>query len=215
MPKFSHFLFGRNEKNKQKSYLTPEQQQTEQQLQQATQGRGAPGAFGESADYYRDILSQDPNMMQQLDAPEMNRFYNETIPGLSEQYGGLGGNSFQDGASHAGKSLSERLRAMRSGLRSNAASNLSSMGQFALQPRVENIHRPETSGFFQNIAHGVGVGVGSGMGTIRGESNPKNTNYSGINPNYTQDQVQNSVYKASQNALAPRSAMENPIAWRR
>lgn len=211
MPSLKQFLFGRNEKNKQKPYLTPEQQEIERNLEAATQGRGAQGSFGESADYYRDILSQDPNVMQQLDVPEMDRFYNETVPGLSEQYGGLGGNSFQDGASHAGKSLSERLRAMRAGLRENAAAGLSSMGQFALQPRVENIHRPETSGFVGSIAKGLGMGVGSGIGTISGQQNPK-----GFNQSYNnQAQVGQDIYKQSTSGLAPTSAIGNPVAWRK
>ena len=213
MPKLSHVLWGKKEKNYQQTLLHPEQQKIQQQLEDASQRRGAGGAFGESADYYRDLMEQDPRVMQQMDAPEMDRYNNEIVPGLSEQFGGMGGlskESFRDAASNNSESLSERLRAMRSGLRMQGAQGLSNMANFALRPTVENIHRPETSGMFQSFAKGLaGAGVraagdyfsneqrGGGIGGNRGGGG-----------NYNYSDPQNKPYSS------PYAATANPVAWR-
>lgn len=191
MPKLSQILFGRKEKNYQQSLLTPEQQQLQDYLEQASKGYGAPGAFGEAADYYRDILQNDSSQ-----DPEMRRFQEEIIPGLSEQFSGLGGfrgNSFRNGAANASQSLSERLGALRAGLRQNAAQGLSSIGQFALQPRVENIHRPETTGLVGSFAKGAGEALGSGLGHSMQQpfmrSGGIGGNYGGTAPSINPQQV--------------------------
>jgi len=190
------------------SLLTPDQEKLQSQLNQAATQQGAGGAFGKSADYYRDLLSEDPQAMQEFQAPEMTRFNEEIIPGLSEQFAGIGGLSssgFQNAGAQAGQSLSERLGALRAGLRSQGAQGLQNIGQFALQPRVENIHRPETSGLIQSAAQGVGQGLASyagqkmtGQGGIGGNRGGGG-NYS---PQYSnQANTGYGLYQQSQSAL--------------
>lgn len=158
------FLLGKDEKNYQQSLLTPQQEQLQGNYLSAVNQQGAGGAFGDTADYYRDLLSNDSNTMNQLSAPEMRRFNEDIIPGLSEQFagmgsGGLSSSGFRNAAVNAGTDLSERLGAMRANLRQQGAQGLSNLAQGALSPVTENIHRPATNGFLGSFAEGAGKGA--------------------------------------------------------
>ena len=61
---FLDFLTGTPEKHERVSTLLPSQQPNFNQLQQSLQGRGAGGAFGQTADYYRDILENNPKFIK-------------------------------------------------------------------------------------------------------------------------------------------------------
>ena len=159
-------FLGKGEKNYQQSLLGPEQQANYQQYQNAIANPGAGGAAGTTADYYRDLLSNDSQTMAQLSAPELRRFNEDIIPGLSEQFagmgaGGLSSSGFRNAAVNAGTDLSERLGAMRASLRSQGAAGLQNMTQFGLGQFNENIHRPETFGFLGNAIEGAGKAAGS------------------------------------------------------
>lgn len=157
-------LFGRPEQNYQQSTLGPEQQKNYQSLLGSIQGRGAGGAFGESADYYRDLLSDDSQTANAMFAPEMRRFKEQLIPDLAEQfsgYGGIGSSGFRNSAVNASTDLSERLGAIRAQLRQQGAQGLSSIGQAGLGSYNENIHRPQTFGLVGNLAEGAGKALGS------------------------------------------------------
>lgn len=144
-------LFGDPEQNYQQSLLSKEQQPLHEQLVNAGMNEGAGGAFGTSADYYRNLLSDDSADFNAFAAPELRRFNEDIIPGLSEQFagmgsGGLSSSGFRNAAVNAGTDLSERLGAIRANLRSQAAQGLFNVGQAGLNPVVENIHRPATGG---------------------------------------------------------------------
>jgi len=167
------FLFGDPEKNYQQSTLGPEQQPLYQQLQGAAMGPGAGGAFGTSADYYRDLLSNNPEDYQRFMAPEMRQFNEQIIPGLSEQFagmgsGGLSSSGFRNAAVGAGTDLSERLGAIRANLRQQGAQGLFQIGQQGLGQYNENIHRPATQGIVQQAVPAIGKAATSyfsgGMG---------------------------------------------------
>lgn len=166
-------LFGKDEKNYQQSLLGPEQQALYQQLLNAGAGPGAGGAFGDAADYYRDLLSNDSNTFNQMIAPEMRRFNEDIIPGLSEQFagmgsGGLSSSGFRNAAVNAGTDLSERLGAIRAQLRSQGAAGLAGIGQQGLGQYRENILRPATDGLVQGVAQGFGKGLGAAAGNLFG-----------------------------------------------
>lgn len=149
--KSKNFVVGDEGYQEQRSRLTPEQQKIQADYESAINGPGANGAFGTSADYYRDLLSNDSQTMNQLNGPEMRRFNEQTIPGLSEQFagmgsGGLDSSGFRNAAVGAGTDLSERLGAIRANLRSQGAAGLSNLAQGALNPVVENIEVPGQPG---------------------------------------------------------------------
>ena len=166
----SNMLTGRKERNYQQSLLGPEQQGLYSQLQGAAQGPGAGGAFGQSADYYRDLMSNDSQTANAMFQPEMRQFYEQTIPGLAEQFAGMGSggmssSGFRNAAVSAGTDLSERLGAIRASLRQQGAQGLQGMGQFGLGTQFnENIHRPATGGLLGGFAQGAGQGMGQAAG---------------------------------------------------
>ncbi len=159
-------LFGKKERNYQQSLLGQEQQPGYQQLLGSIQGPGAGGAFGQSADYFRDLLSNDSQTANLMFAPEQRRFREQIIPDLAEQFagmgsGGLSSSGFRNAAVGAGADLSERLGAIRAQLRQQGAQGLANIGQMGLGSYNENIYRPETFGLVGGLAEGAGKALGS------------------------------------------------------
>lgn len=167
------FLSGTKGKFEQKSLLGPEQKGLYGQLLASAQAPGAGGAFGEAADYYRGLLKDDNSTFQAFQAPEMRRFNEEIIPGLAEQFAGMGSGAlsssgFRNAAVNAGTDLSERLGAIRAQLRQQGAAGLMNLGQQGLQQFNENIYRPPTPGFLEAAAPGIGSAVTMGLGGLFG-----------------------------------------------
>jgi hypothetical protein len=166
-----NLLMGTPEKHERKSTLLPEQEALLDQLTNAGQNRGAGGAFGESADYYRDLLSNDPELLQQFNAPEMRRFNEQTIPGLAEQFAGMGSGNlsssgFRNAAVGAGTDLQERLGAIRANLRQNAAQGLTNIGQMGLGNYSQDVMTEQGS---QGLLSSLGpAAVSAGLGFLTG-----------------------------------------------
>jgi len=137
-------LTGSPEERENVSTLRPEQEETYQQLQNAAQGRGASGAFGTSADYYRDLMSND-NEDYNAFAQQALRQYNEDIvPGISEQFagmgsGGLSSSGFRNAQIQGATDLSERLGALRANLRQRGAEGLQNIGNSSLGNFSQNM----------------------------------------------------------------------------
>lgn len=168
------FLFGSKEKHKRVPTLLPEQQGLFDQLTAAGLDPGAGGAFGTAADYYRNLLSDDPADFDAMAAPEMRRFNEEIIPGLSEQFagmgsGGLSSSGFRNAAVSAGTDLSERLGALRAQLRQQGAQGLAGIGQLGLGNFSQDvITQPGTPGFLGQIAPAVGQAAAAYAGVPSG-----------------------------------------------
>lgn len=150
-------LFGTEGKYRQMSTLTPEQKALHQQLLDAGMGEGAGGAFGSAADYYRNLMSDNPADLDAFSAPELRRFNEQTIPDLAEQFAGMGAGNlsssgFRNAAVSAGTDLSERLGAIRANLRQQGAAGLANIGQAGLYPIKENIYEPGSPGLLQQAA---------------------------------------------------------------
>jgi len=165
------FFKGSEGKYKQVSNLTPQQLRIQKNLESAAKGRGAGGAFGETADYWRDLLSNNPEAFAAFEAPEQRKFQEQIIPDLAEQFagmgsGGLSSSGFRNAAVGAGTDLSERLAAMRAGLRQNAAQNLSSLSQSALNPHAQYQQtEAPTQGF---LSKAIGALPAAAMGFATG-----------------------------------------------
>ncbi len=161
---FFDFLTGTDPVDYQQTLLAPEQIPLYDQSVNAGLNRGAGGAFGDSADYYRDLLSNDPADFDMFARPEMRRFNEDIVPGLSEQFagmgsGGLSSSGFRNAAVSAGTDLSERLGAIRANLRQQGAQGLFQAGQQGLQHHLENVHVDGQPGMLQGMASGIGQGM--------------------------------------------------------
>ncbi len=163
------FFFGSKPKTKYQSNLSKEQQPLLQQLIAAIQGQGAGGAYGSAADYYRDLLSPDSQTAQAMFAPEMRNFNEEIIPGLAEQFagmgsGGLSSSGFRNAGVAAGTDLQERLANIRAQLKQQGAQGLMNIGNQGLQQYGQNTYQPGTQGFLSSAAGGLGSAFGGAFG---------------------------------------------------
>lgn len=164
------FFEGTPEKHEQVSTLLPEQQSGFNQLQAAAAGRGAGGAFGTSADYYRDILSNDPSKMQEFYAPHLRQYNEDIVPGLSEQFagmgaGGLSSSGFRNAQIQGATDLSERLGSIRANLRQQAAQGLTGIGQTGLGTfSQDRVTQQGSGGLLSNLGPLIGAGAGAYFG---------------------------------------------------
>lgn len=209
---FSDFLFGSPEVREQVSNLTPSQLKGQKRLERAAAGRGAGGAFGTSADYYRDLLSNENADLSAFSAPELRRFNEQIIPDLAEQFagmgsGGLSSSGFRNAAIGAGTDLSERLGAIRAALRQQGAQGLQDIGRQALVPHTEwQTTQPASEGFLSSIAPAAGTAIGAAFGGPVGAAlgnfagnlfSSGNKQKGSTSPYGNMQQQQNSVVNAS------------------
>ena len=171
------FLFGSPEKRENVSTLRPEQEGLYNQLLDSMQGPGGGGAFGSAADYYHDLMDNSQRAQQGFAEPTMREYQEDIMPGLSNQFGGLGGGF--EGAQYQGSSdLMRRLSSMRAGLRSNAAQGLYNLGQLGLSNYSQNmVTQPGSQGFLGGVAPAIGHAFGSymsGIGGAPGAAGPAN-----------------------------------------
>lgn len=150
------------------STLRPEQEQLYQQAVNAGMGRDAGGAFGDAADYYRNNLSDNPADFQAFAAPQLRQYNEEIVPGLSEQFagmgaGGLSSSGFRNAQISGATDLSERLGAIRANLRHSSAQGLQNIGQFGLGNFSESVRDTPQPGFGENIMQGLGNAAGQAI----------------------------------------------------
>lgn len=152
------------------STLRPEQEALYQQAIDAGMRPGAGGAFGQSADYYRDLLDDNGQNYNALAAPEQRRFNEQTVPDLAEQFagmgsGGLSSSGFRNSAVNAGVDLSERLGAIRANLRNSGAQGLQNIGNIGLQNYSQNMVTQQGSpGLLAQAAPAAGTAIGAYLG---------------------------------------------------
>lgn len=168
-PQSGSWFSGTDPVDYQQTTLAPEQIPLYEQSVNAGLRKGAGGAFGDSADYYRNLLSDDSEDYNAFARPEMRRFNEQIIPDLSEQFagmgsGGLSSSGFRNATVNAGTDLSERLGKIRADLRMQGAQGLFQSGQQGLNQYLENVHVPGQPGMLQGMASGLGQAAGQFAG---------------------------------------------------
>lgn len=160
------FFLGSPAKRENVSTLRPEQEGLFQQLQNAGMNKGAGGVFGTAADYYRGLLSDDNADYNAFAAPALRQYREEIVPGLSEQFagmgaGGLSSSGFRNAQISGATDLAERLGALRANLRAQGAQGLMNIGQQGLQSYSQNIEtQPGTGGILAPALGAVGTAIG-------------------------------------------------------
>lgn len=171
-------FIGKPERYDQLSMLTPDQQSLQNNRLGALQAPGAGGAFGGVADTYRDYMDPNGQAYQSFASPYQRQYNEEIIPGLAEQFAGMGSGAlsssgFANSAAREGTNLTERLAALRSNLRMQGAQGMATMANQSLQPTMQNIHRPATEGFVPGFlkaaAPGIGMALAGGVPGMAGE----------------------------------------------
>ncbi len=164
------FFSGTPEKRENVSNLRPEQEGLYNQLIGAGNGSGAGGAFGTAADYYRNLLSDDSADYNAFAAPMLNQYNQDIVPGLSEQFagmgsGGLSSSGFRNAQIQGATDLAERLGSIRANLRQSGAQGLQNIGGMGLQNYSQNMVTQQGSpGFLSSVAPAIGAGIGMAVG---------------------------------------------------
>lgn len=165
-----NFWVGTPEKRENVSTLRPEQEGLYNQLVNAGMETGAGGAFGQAADYYRNLLSDDSADYNAFAAPALRQYNQDIVPGIAEQFagmgsGGLSSSGFRNAQIQGATDLSERLGAIRANLRQSGAQGLQNIGQLGLQNYSQNMTtQPGTEGFLSQVAPLVGTAAGAYFG---------------------------------------------------
>lgn len=168
--KLGNFFTGTPEERENISTLRPEQEGLYNQLISAGQGPGAGGAFGNSADYYRNLLGDNNADYNAFAAPALRQYNQDIVPGISEQFagmgaGGLSSSGFRNAQVQGATDLSERLGSIRASLRQAGAQGLANIGQQGLQNYSQNmVTQPGTQGFLSSLAPAIGTAAGAALG---------------------------------------------------
>lgn len=128
--------------------------------------------------YLQNLLSGNPQATQAFEAPHMRQFYEQTVPQLTELFGGgtgAGGqksSAFQNALGQAGVGLQERLASLRGQMQMQALPQALGYAQQpysnllqGLQPsQFENTFMPGQAGFGGSLAQLAPYAFGSGQG---------------------------------------------------
>lgn len=164
------FWTGSPAKRENVSNLRPEQEGLYGQAVNAGKGRGAGGAFGDVADYYRNNLSDNPADFAAFAAPALRQYNQDIVPGISEQFagmgaGGLSSSGFRNAQIQGATDLSERLGALRANLRQASAAGLQGIGEVGLRSYSQNMEtQPGSEGFLAPAIGALGTAAGSAIG---------------------------------------------------
>lgn len=199
MSSLGQFFTGTPGQFQQKSSLGQEQQPILNNLVNSVQNPNAGGAYGDSADYYRNLLSNNPNQLQAQAAPDIRNFQQQILPGIANQYsnigagGALSGSGFRNASLQAGTDLMERIASLRAGLRQQGAVGLSGLGQQSLGNYYNNVYQPRTPGLLESIAPAIGTALGAAGGSAGGLSVLLPFLQNLFKNNNLQDQVSNGI----------------------
>lgn len=164
------FLGGTPEKRENVSTLRPEQEGLYQQAVNAGMAPGAGGAFGTSADYYRNLLSDDSADYNAFAAPALRQYNQDIVPSISEQFagmgaGGLNSSGFRNAQIQGATDLADRLGALRANLRQAGAQGLANIGQVGLQNYSQNmVTQPGSQGVLSQALPAIGTAALTAIG---------------------------------------------------
>ena len=167
MAGFLDYLFGKGERTDQFNRFSPQQQGVQNQLQEGV-GQNLGGAF----DFLQKLLSGDPEMLKEFEAPARRSFQEQTLPGIAERFTGEFGeganrsNAVGQQLGQAGAGLEENLSAQRGQLGMQGISQLLALLSQGQSSEFENVLRPGTGGLFGGAAQGIGGGLGGALGLL-------------------------------------------------
>jgi len=172
------FLFGRDDKIKQKTTLAPQQEQLLNQLLQSLTGMGGQqGAYGQATGLLQDYLNPESDVYSNFEAPYRQQFEQETIPMLAERFAGAGAqggalssSGFGQALGAAGAGLQTNLAHMKSQMQRQSIGDI--LGQYNTMAGLGlgtspfmYMNRPGTGGLVPSMLTGFAQGLG---GAARG-----------------------------------------------
>ena len=172
-------LFGTQGKFSNQDLLNPQQKQLHSEF--LNQYGGAQNA---GLQQILSLLNNNPEAFSKFEDPYKRQFQQETVPGLAEQFAGMGSGGSQNSSafgqalSGAGADLSSNLAALRGQLQNQALGQLQGFQNQAYQPTFQTSYQGPTSGFLSGLFKGAGQGIGQTFGM----SNPMMAAMSALSP---------------------------------
>lgn len=163
-----NFLFGEDASNEKLSNFTPEQEQLFSQFIQQLIGGGA-GGQGSLQNVLKQLQAMsDPNSQeyQDFEAPYLQEFQQETLPGIAERFAGAGALSssgFGQALGGAASKYKSNLQGQKFGMMQNALQQLLNQSQFALNTQPFSYQQnPASPGFISQAGGGIIKGLFGG-----------------------------------------------------
>lgn len=162
------FFFGKPDKFRTQSTLTPGQRGNLDQINQNLSDMQAPGgAYSGAMDFLKRLMSGDEEAFKAFEAPYLQKFNEQVLPGIAERFAGLnpmGGalssSGFAQALGGAGAQLQADLAALRANLQRDAASQ--TLGQYNNLANVglgtrafESKYQPGNYGLLGEAAGGI------------------------------------------------------------
>ncbi|MCY3975155.1 MAG: hypothetical protein OXF02_06415 [Simkaniaceae bacterium] len=169
---------GRKEKFQKVRTYTP-QQEGLINLHAMQQRKAAPAMY----DYWNRLLSNDPAIKRETEAPVLSEFYDERLPQLAQVYGDASGDTtaLQAVGGKELRKLQEGLNAQRHHDIRQAIGQMRSFADIGMTKPYEIFHRPGRPNIFSQLggtaiglganlalARGLGLGPGAGLGGVLG-----------------------------------------------
>lgn len=157
---------GKSKQDKLQNYnpYSEEQQNFINQLAELVQ-QGNLQAF----QYLNQILSDDPELMEQFEAPLREKFEQQEIPSILERMtnrgtGSAGGSALNQSLGEAAKGLYTNLAAQRANLKGSAINALQQYGNQALTKMNTPYTQKGSPGIFKQLSPYAAQGIGPGFG---------------------------------------------------
>lgn len=161
MPKLGEVLFGKKAKTKQKTTLTPVQEELMGLLGEGL--KTDEGALG-------DIFGfNEQNFQEGVEKPALKHFQESVLPGILEKFAGNNnmGSGIRRATLKAGTDLQSNLAGLRYGAQQDAIKNkLTGINQLLGTRAFENVHKPANEGLMQGVYKGFATGLGQGIGSF-------------------------------------------------
>lgn len=173
------FLFG------SKSKMKPFDKGSLNSLQDISQsgGLGNNQLYGAGSNYLQQLLSNSPEAFQHFEAPFMQNFEQNIVPGIAERFAGAGtgagassSSALYNSLAQAGKNLQVDLAGLRGGLQSQGLNQALNYAQQPIQNRLGAANSiqnqfyeiPGQNGLIQSLLNALGGGFAGGYGFGKG-----------------------------------------------
>jgi hypothetical protein len=180
---FNKFLFGSTGGQKQYGNWNNDQQNASSNY--FNNPITSNGTYQAGNQYIQNMLQGGNQAFQQFEQPLLDQFNQQTVPGISNRFSGMGtgagalnSSGFQQTLGQAGKDLTSQLGALRAGLTQNLLSQALGYAQqpysniqAGLQFRPwENVYEQPTEGAILGLGKAALGGAAQGAGSAWGKS---------------------------------------------
>lgn len=184
------FGAGGGQEGRWESTFSPQQRGAQGDILNMARGQSGAADITQNQGYqggmdWLNNLFNDQNFFDKFEAPLQRQFQEETVPGLANRFAGMGsggsfGTGFRNQLAREGSNLSTNIAALRGGMQQQGVnqalqyaqqpfSNMLNLYNTGLSQGMNNIYRPATAGFMNQILASLSGGAAQGLGQRWGQ----------------------------------------------